>query len=167
MTDIDTRLAEITARESKATKGPWQWFGELKCHSIYLATVDRGREYVMRFVRWGMGSAQPTFQVHRGKLGIMVKASELVDAKEYSGEVVGFDHPDADFVANARQDIPFLLAELAKARRVNEAAETCISDMRTTSACHRWNFNTAQPHEHQCQCHTCRALDAYDAAKED
>lgn len=41
--------------------GPWQWYGNTKHRDIYLSTVGRGRLFVMRFCRWGMGEAQPEF----------------------------------------------------------------------------------------------------------
>jgi hypothetical protein len=52
-----------------ATAGPWQWFGNTKMREVYLATIDRGRVFVMDFVRWGMSSAQPRFQLRDQHLG--------------------------------------------------------------------------------------------------
>jgi len=70
---------------------------------------------------------------------------------------------NADFIANARQDIPWLLDELAKARRVNEAGEKAIS------ACRNLITATTTPVE-TCRCEFCTsardALQTYDAAKE-
>jgi hypothetical protein len=99
------------------TPGPWAWFGNQ--HGIYLATVNRGRRYVMGFDRMGMNNAQPTFQV----AGRMRPASELVefevgdqtargfkegkaDESVYRLDVSGIDAPDAHLIAAA----PELLA---------------------------------------------------------
>ena len=68
------------------TKGPLRWFGYSRLQDIYLATIHRGRQVVMGFERWGMRSAQPTFQVHHdSELGIMKKAQELL--KDFDPEV--------------------------------------------------------------------------------
>lgn len=94
------------------TPGPWAWFGNQ--HGIYLATVNRGRQYVMGFERMGMNGAQPTFQIdHR-----MRPASELVtfevgdqiargfkegkaDESVYRLDVSAIDAPDAYLIAAA------------------------------------------------------------------
>lgn len=107
MTDILTRLRELAGR---ATPGPRGWFGNAGSQSLYLATVDQGRRFIMQFARWGMRGSQPRFQVN----GRMVDASELLefevchaigakaaklDKDCYRLDVVGIDHPDARFIA--------------------------------------------------------------------
>jgi hypothetical protein len=103
----------------KFTRGPWAWHGN-GTSSIHLATVDRGRTYVMSFQRWGMRSAQPTFQRsrrdegmfgmipamecahfevgHRGSIGI---TAAKADDSVYRYDIVGLDHPDAILIASA------------------------------------------------------------------
>lgn len=114
-------IARVREYEAKATKGPWRWFGNTTVHDVYLSTVDRGRRYVMDFVRWGMGSAQPRFQVYRGGHenpddGIMTKASKLVEYEvEYRKDFTRIKNPDADFIAQSRADLPTALAMLEEA----------------------------------------------------
>jgi hypothetical protein len=44
MTD---RLAEIKARAQAIIPGPWRWYGNTATDQIHLATVDRGRLYIL------------------------------------------------------------------------------------------------------------------------
>jgi hypothetical protein len=75
------------------TAGPWAWFGNAKNNEIYLATVDRGRRYVMGFSRWGMRGAQPSFQPSdRG----LVEASNLLTFEVGNRDVVGVEQAKAD-----------------------------------------------------------------------
>lgn len=95
---------------SKHTPGPWRWFGNTNSKQIYLATPDRGRQYVMCFERWGMNSASPAFQCDDH---LMHRADELVtyevfpDAKSpddprlYRHDIVDINHPDARLIAAA------------------------------------------------------------------
>lgn len=75
--------AKLRKIAEAATPGPWQWFGNTKMHEVYLATPDRGRLLVMDFARWGMGGAQPRFQVRIDDVpgsGIMRDLGELAVA---------------------------------------------------------------------------------------
>lgn len=96
----------------KFTPGPWGWFGSAK-RGMYLATVNRGRTFVMDFVRQGMEGAQPRFQ----RRNVMEKAAELAvfevaphvvgvtEAKReggvYRDDIIAIDHPDARLIAAA------------------------------------------------------------------
>jgi hypothetical protein len=107
--------------KTEHTPGPWRWFGNSDTQSIYLATADRGRQYVMGFERWGMGNGQPRFRVDDR----MVDAKHLLafevgdkdvtgieQAKKndtvYRRDIRGINHADALLIAAA----PDLLAAL-------------------------------------------------------
>lgn len=119
------RLRELLAR---STPGPWSWFGNAKFNDVYLATVNRGRQFVMGFKRWGMRGAQPTFQVNH----LMVDGSTLVIREvPYRGDIAGFDHPDAMLIVAAVNALPALL-DAAEAAEVlaNEIDEGSQDPMR-------------------------------------
>lgn len=93
MTATSAKVEEMIAI-SGYTPGPWAWFGNARMHSIYLATPDRGRQYVMSFKRWGMSGAEPVFQPRQGKG--MVPASGLVTFEVGDRGIVGVDAAKAD-----------------------------------------------------------------------
>lgn len=121
------KLAEIRARAAAALQGPWRWGGNTDIHRVYLY-APHGREgqpgmhEVMDFERWGMHKAQPRFLNHKGGGPWMVSAKELPiyevapdatsrdDKRVYRGDIIGLRHPDAEFIAHARQDVDDLLA---------------------------------------------------------
>lgn len=111
-------LDEIKARCDKATPGPWEWdvIDAHKC--IYL---ESARWKVMDFTRYGMNGAAPRFLVD----GVMERADSLLKSIPGKEHHEGFDnyidHPDAQFIAHARQDIPVLLAEV---EQLNSYVET-------------------------------------------
>lgn len=82
---------------------------------------------VMAFRRWGMQQAQPAFRVagllHDAKrLFVYEVCPDCTDPKDprvYRGHIVGVRHPDAQFVAAARQDIDDLLAYIAHLENPN------------------------------------------------
>ena len=133
---IDT--AAIRAELADVTEGPWEWFGNTKMYDCYLATKHRGRVFVMGFQRWGMGSAQPIFQVTvDGGLGtgVMRSLADLAGGDEvakkkglglptlgplfevdYRRDFVGIGHPDAKFIARSRSLVPELLDEIDRLR---------------------------------------------------
>lgn len=107
-----TKFEEIVSRHQAATKGPHRWFGNTKVKNIYLATIDRGRIYIMEFVRWGMGGACPTFQPPAdGSLGWnMIRADERVQYEApHRKDFVGIDHPDAIAIERSWEDIDALI----------------------------------------------------------
>lgn len=124
MTAPDPRLDEIQARLDAATPGPWGWFGNTDTKNIYLATPDRGRQFIMTFRRWGMQGAQPWFNTDmmmapasdRPRYEVAPAAESRDDPRVYRADVSGIKHPDAEFIANAPADVAYLLAELRKAR---------------------------------------------------
>lgn len=128
--DTDPRLEEIRAREQAATKGPWAWCGNTEARWLALETSDRMLK-VMDFARYGMNGAQPLFAVN----GVMEKASTLVEYEvhrqawvekwrpPYRHDIDGIKAPDAQFIAHARADVTWLVAELTEARTKLEIAE--------------------------------------------
>lgn len=143
--------AKLRELHPKATQGTWQWFGSLKMKEVYLATYERGRQIVMDFDRWGMGNAQPRFQVRFNVGGgVMCK---LADLSEYTGygpkmevepdskgryyrtQFAGISHPDAEWIAAACPTvIGNLLDDLDAARAELKALRAQIQDHRQFGA---------------------------------
>lgn len=114
--------------EERFTPGPWCWHGSN--HRMHLATVDRGKTYVMSFCRMGMREGQPTFQASRRTPGVsgMQKAMEMAkfevgdrfvtgiteakaDGSVYRYDITSIDHPDAHLIV-AAPDLYKALREL-------------------------------------------------------
>jgi hypothetical protein len=119
-------VEELERKALAATPGPWGWFGNAGSQSIYLATVNRGRQFVMKFARWGMRGSQPRFQVN----GRMTNASELMEfevcraigdaaAKKdpdcYRLDVTGIAHPDAIHISTFSPEVVLSLIARMKA----------------------------------------------------
>jgi len=99
---IDLDALERKARAARP--GPWQWYGNTKMHSVYLATVHGGRVFVLDFERWGMRGAQPRFQMDRRmvELGELAKQEHPFGPKfevPYRRDFHGIGHPDAEHIA--------------------------------------------------------------------
>ncbi|HEY9410301.1 MAG TPA: hypothetical protein VIP77_12030 [Jiangellaceae bacterium] len=116
-------LKEIRDRASAATPGPWTWRGNVDTRQIYLSYTKPGLGWtsVMDFVRWGMQSARPRFLTENfwmqdaddlAVFEVCREAKRRNDPRVYRGDIVGFRHPDAEFIANARQDVDDLLARI-------------------------------------------------------
>lgn len=146
-------LSSIRSRVEAATPGPWGWTGNQKIRWIELSTLHSGRLGVMRFERWGMTGAQPVFLDPESRaLGMgavtNVKASDVPifevcrdatsadDPRVYRADIIGLRHPDAAFIAHARQDIPALL-------RVAEAADEARAGLGSVM----WVANNAHNHK--------------------
>lgn len=112
------RIKEIKARCEAATGDEWGWFD--MGHGPILATRRHGRLIVMDFVRKGMQSAQPRFaKRERYAGGIMYDADNIdIDA-----------HPDCQFIAHARQDLPDCLDEIER-REQELSLEKANAEMR-------------------------------------
>lgn len=147
-------LKTIKERADAATPGPWGWTGNLKLRWVELSTLHSGRLGVMRFDRWGMTGAQPVFLDPESRsLGMgavtTVKASDVpifevcrdatsaADPRVYRQDILGLRHPDAAFIAHARQDIPALLRVAEAAARDMENCAGCKADER--GYCYRHN----------------------------
>lgn len=122
--DVDA----IRQRAAAAMPGPWFWWGNVDVQNISLVgRRDRraGVMTVMDFARWGMRGAQPLFCDERGLLieasvdpmpvyQVCPSATSRHDPRVYRGDFLELRHPDAEFIAHARQDIDDLLAYVAR-----------------------------------------------------
>jgi hypothetical protein len=114
-------LGAIEARANAATPGPWQWRGNVDTHHLYLGN---SREVVMAFARWGMQSAQPMFRLKDwleyarafARYEVAPDATERTDPRVYRGDLRGLRHPDAEFIACAREDVAALVREVRRLR---------------------------------------------------
>ena len=119
-----SREDEIREREQKATKGPWFWNINRRAKRAEL--VNSKTDIVIDFVRWGMRGAIPRFNID----GIMWAANHMAwnwpnrdHHSEWAQKIVT---PDADFIAHAREDVPYLLDKVARLRReLEETRELC------------------------------------------
>lgn len=101
------RLDEIRSLFHQVPAGPWEWFGNLKTFQIYLATVGRGRQFVMTFERWGMREAQPAF---RNEHDTMVKAERWARSiSDHNKAFYGIPNPCAAFLARSWQMVADLI----------------------------------------------------------
>jgi len=89
---IDKRLEEIRERAEKATKGPWFW---RKCYEI-------GRRH------WALKS--PESEAEGRVVGIMgtLAFDDFTPPEKWHAD------PNNQFIAHSREDIPYLLRELAE-----------------------------------------------------
>lgn len=112
------RLRKIRERADRARGQSWHWAVNHTSRTIHLESHGNSSrfalEYVMDFTRWGMTGARPRFQVD----GLMCNAetlSKVVEGRGHHAEwYQTIEHPDAEFIAHARADIPFLLDQLAE-----------------------------------------------------
>lgn len=113
-------VARIEERCEKAMPGRWFWNVNLKHRSMSLESTGNGsmRETVMDFVRWGMGGARARFQRPNG---VMKNADEMTveveGRRHHAAWFQALAHPDADFIAASRADVPTLCRALREAWR--------------------------------------------------
>lgn len=121
MNPTESRIAEIEERERKATAGPWEPGGPYPGVSVVVC-VDAGSTDPEN-------ASPPAY----GAIAILDQITE--------GEPNTQASRDAAFIAAARSDIPFLLAELKKARGALRkiAEEECAHPGRITGpgCCHQ------------------------------
>lgn len=133
-------IAAIQQRADAAMPGPWFWRGNVDAHIRLASRAGRGGEHtVMDFVRAGMQEAAPRFNPSRlnrradGRqrggedlpvFEVCPYALDRTDPRVYRGDIIGLRHPDAEFMAHARQDVDDLLAYCAQLeQRLGGAAE--------------------------------------------
>jgi hypothetical protein len=119
MPDQPLDLDAIEQRTNAATPGPWQWHISRRTLDYRLQTA--GWDVVMGFARWGRNSAQPEFNI---------------DGLLHHGADLDQPHPDAEFIAAARTDVPALVAavrrltaELATMTAVAESNKRYVQSM--------------------------------------
>lgn len=123
-------LERLVEARKKATAGPWKWNVNRKYKQCHLeGTPAEGCEYVMDFVRWGMGGSAPRF---RTPAGVMQRADELSvvvrHREHHENWYRTIEHPDARFIALAGSvDLPALLAHVKAMEKVREAAKVLAS----------------------------------------
>lgn len=110
----DKQFEEIKARNAARTQGAWYWDGHMKSYSVRLVSkqfrmpIDM-YSLVMDFTRWGLRDAKPRFGIG----GILQSFTEFVTpAKNAAFDTI--NHPDAEFIAKASEDVPTLIAEVER-----------------------------------------------------
>jgi len=132
-------IEAIRERWSKATMGPWRWFGNTANHDVYLATMHGGRRFIMSFARWGMRGAQPRFQVKQDVGGVMSDVKDLVDYEvPYRKDITGIAHPDAIALEHSWEDVAALLSEVDRLRRISREAALVVRASRRDSSTGRY-----------------------------
>lgn len=115
----EERLKELEALCEKATKGPWKWEINPQCKSVRL---ESSKWCVMSFGRWGMSQATPLF-LTEGMMEKAVDLSEIIPGREHHAEWARkLNHPDARFIAEARNAIPDLINRVRELERALEQA---------------------------------------------
>ena len=123
-------IEAIRARHAAIVPGPWRWEINRKTKRVQLCGgVPRFDLTVMDFVRYGLNSAAPRFQIeHRPNLNIMHRAEEFAVAqpgREHHADWFALiDQPDARFIESAPNDVRVLLAEIDRLR--DELASTRV-----------------------------------------
>lgn len=101
------------------TPGPWRWEFNEKSKDINLVGGKTIYDLtVMDFVRYGMGGAQPRFNIDHGQdLQLMHKASEMgviVKGREHHANwFKDINHPDAKLISSAPELLEALQSTLA------------------------------------------------------
>ena len=137
----DAKLDSLETLAAAATPGEWGWYGSADTE-IYLATRDRGRLFIMRFVRKGMQGAQPLLQPIVKNRGMVRAMDHLIfevapdatsrdDPRVYRGDIVGIRHPDAAWIAAA--DPTTVGALIAEVRRLRADAAASTSQPPSTA----------------------------------
>ena len=126
-------LEEFRLLTEAATPAPWRWVISIQQRDIHLERNPKcGNEYVMDFVRWGMGGATPRF---RTPACVMEQARffavPITGREHHSKWYQGMGHPDAVFIEKSREMVPLMFAEISSLRRQLAEAREDIEGMRT------------------------------------
>lgn len=123
-------VAAVGTRCGNATEGPWMWQVNLASKHTELRSLRGLRATVLRPWRWGMQSATFQFVVNR--------LMERVDDKGLTAKIPGqehnaswnrtIDHPDADYIAHARTDLPLFLEAFLDADKELETVAEAYRD---------------------------------------
>lgn len=99
----DAELAAIQERCDGATPGPWFWDNpdDENCMNAYAVFTGRG----------GIDDFGPGYADHE-----RIVAITMLQTPRYASHVAGRWEEDADFIANARADVPRLVAEVRRLR---------------------------------------------------
>lgn len=129
LSEIDAKINEIAERWGRATPKPWRWDANRSCKFV---SLESNRYVVMGFKRYGTQGAQPAFiSVDDGNI---VPAMELAvpRKKNHPDFDMDIEHPDAQAIAKAPEDIDDLLQIVAVLRAELIAAKVC-------NTCDDWN----------------------------
>ena len=142
----ESEVAEIEARLKAVPSGKWSWEINLSAKQVSLVTNQGLGDIVMDFVRYGMGSAQPRFNVS----GLMEKAETLaaiIPGREHHKDwFQRINHPVADFFECAPTDLRRLLNERRAMRpEVLEFAHLMEKKLRQYDAIRGDNWKNEPP----------------------
>ena len=166
------RLSEIQERLDRATPGPWMWDVNSASRNARLVTTHSGKHYVMKFQRWGAQMAAPSFQVfdkyegpvtERGSQG-MKRADKLLKSHPGKDHHIGYDdyidHPDAELIAHAPDDIAWLISEVHRLQGIvdSQGAKNCN--------CNETGCKGALMSDDSCMTGEAAAIDGLDFAQE-
>lgn len=98
--EVDARIAEIRERAEKATPGPWSVKQPGEHSKEYIRVVDAGAPSTHGFISAGVAEV------------CCRRSSSEFKARTPSAR----EQANADFIAHARADIPFLLAQIDELR---------------------------------------------------
>lgn len=120
-----SRLDEIKARCDAATEGPWQWRNS-NGEPMLLSRAP-GLYVVMTFERMGMHGAQPVF-----------RDPENPNVLKPAGRENIYEFSDAEFIAAAREDVPWLLAEVERLTAERDALAAKVA--RVEALAEEWRY---------------------------
>ena len=118
------------------TKGPWQWFGNTDIKRYYLATIDRGRQYVLFFLGGVTNNVIPAFQknnvLEKAENMVVYEVAPVIGIKNitkavYRRDFIGIEHPDAYLIASSPELLEenLFLIDMLKKSITNSFIELC------------------------------------------